>query len=139
MWVQTHKLRDQIHELRVQIQELRVQIYELRVQIQELRVQIYELRVQIHELLDQWKSTQVSTLKSSSFLKIGSPKLFGNSWGNSCVQFLVIISCFTFPPLLLQQEAEWVNINFARRDLNFQQRSHPTIDDFGENCVFCCF
>ena len=28
-----------------------------------------------------------------------SPKLFGNLWGNSCVQFLMIISCFTFPLL----------------------------------------
>ena len=43
--------------------------------------------------------TQVGSLKSSSFLKILSPKLLGNSWGNSHVQFLVIISCFTFPPL----------------------------------------
>ena len=41
---------------------------------------------------------QVSSLKSSSFLKIVSPKLFSNSRGNSYVHFLVII-CFTFPPL----------------------------------------
>ena len=43
--------------------------------------------------------TQVSSLKSSSFLNICSPELFGNLWGNSYVQFLVIISCYTFPPL----------------------------------------
>ena len=43
--------------------------------------------------------TQVNSLKSSSFPKIISPKLFGNSWGNLYVQFLVIISCFTFPLL----------------------------------------
>ena len=43
--------------------------------------------------------TQVTSLKSSSFLKIVSPKLFGNLWDNSYILFLVIISCFTFPPL----------------------------------------
>ena len=43
--------------------------------------------------------TQVSSLKNSSFLKIVSLKLFGNSWGNFYVQFLMITSCFTFPPL----------------------------------------
>ena len=43
--------------------------------------------------------TQERSLKISPCLKIISPKLFNNSWGNSYVQFLVIISCFTFPPL----------------------------------------
>ena len=43
--------------------------------------------------------TQVNSLKSSSFLKIVSPELFVNLWGNSYVLFLVIISCFTFPTL----------------------------------------
>ena len=38
---------------------------------------------------------QVNSLKSSSFPKILRPKLFGNSWGNSYFQFMVIISCFT--------------------------------------------
>ena len=40
--------------------------------------------------------TQVNNLKSSSFPSIISPKLFGNSWRNLYVQFLMIISCFTF-------------------------------------------
>ena len=40
--------------------------------------------------------TQVIIFKSFSFSKIISPKLFDNSWGKSHVQFLVIISCFTF-------------------------------------------
>ena len=31
----------------------------------------------------------------------------------------------TIPWLRLQQEAEWVNINFERRDLKFPQKSHP--------------
>ena len=76
------------------IHELWVQIYELRVLIHESRVQIHELRIQIQISLSQWK-TQVNSLNSSSVLKIISPKL----WGNSYVQFLMIISCFTFPPL----------------------------------------
>ena len=49
-------------------------------------------------------------------------------WGNLHVQFLVIISCFTFsttPWLRLQQKTTWVNINFERRDLNSPQKSHP--------------
>ena len=32
----------------------------------------------------------------------------------------------TTPWLQLQQEAEWVNINFERRDLNSPQKSHPS-------------
>ena len=38
---------------------------------------------------------QVNSLKSSWFSEIISPKLFVNSWGNSFVQFLVII-CLRF-------------------------------------------
>ena len=43
--------------------------------------------------------TQVTSLKTISFPKIISPKLFGNPYGNSCIQFLVIISCFLVPLL----------------------------------------
>ena len=95
------KVRVQTHEVWVQIHELRIQIHELWSQIHELPVQIHELPVQIHEL--QWKNpsmkTQVDIIKSSSFSKIINPKLFGNSWGNSYVQFLLINSCFKFPLL----------------------------------------
>ena len=41
--------------------------------------------------------TQVNSLKISSFPNILSLKLFGNPWGKLYDQFLVIISCFTFP------------------------------------------
>ena len=56
--------------------------------------------------------TQVNSFKSSSFPEIISPKLFGNSWGNSYFQFLVIISFYvsTTLKLRLQQESEWVSI-----------------------------
>ena len=86
--------------------------------------------------------TQVISLKSSSFLKIINSKLFGHSWGNSYVQFLVIISFFkvsTTSWLRLQQEAEWLNNNFGRRDLTFPQKIHLSPDDFGEICFFLCF
>ena len=36
----------------------------------------------------------------------------------------------TTPWLRLQQEAEWVNINFERGDLNFTQKNYPPPDDF---------
>ena len=39
---------------------------------------------------------QLKLLKLSSFPKILSLKSFGNSWGSSYIQFLAIISCFTF-------------------------------------------
>ena len=84
--VQIHQLRVQIHILRFQIYKLRVQIYELQVQIHELRVQIYQLRVQIQSykfkstssIIIKSKKTQVNSIKNSSFLKIISPKVFGN-------------------------------------------------------------
>ena len=38
----------------------------------------------------------------------------------------------TTPWLRLQQEAEWENINFERRNLNSPQKCHPLPDDFGE-------
>ena len=46
---------------------------------------------------------------------------------------------FTTPWLRHQMEAEWVNINFERRDLNFEQESYPHTNDFGEICFFLCF
>ena len=65
--------------------------------------------------------TQVNSLKISLFPKILTLKLFGKSWGKSSVQFLVIISCFTFPLFYnygFSMETVWVNINFERRDLH---------------------
>ena len=105
--VQIHELRVQIHELRVQIHESQVQIHELRAQIHAIRVQTHELQIQIHEFKNHWineHSSQQSFKadKLNSFPKIISPKLLrrlGDSWGNPYVQFLVIISCFTFPIL----------------------------------------
>ena len=41
--------------------------------------------------------------------------------------------------LRLQQEAEWVNINFERRNLNSPQKCHPAPNDLGEICFFLCF
>ena len=38
-----------------------------------------------------------------------------------------------------QQKAEWENINFERRDLDFPQKSYPPPEDFGEICFFLCF
>ena len=38
----------------------------------------------------------------------------------------------TTPWLQLQQEAEWLNINFERRNLNSPKKIHPSPDDFGE-------
>ena len=70
--------------------------------------------------------TQVKKLKISSFPKIISLKSFGNSLGNSFVQFMAIILFYvsTNPLVRLQQEDEWFNINFEKRDLNSPQKSH---------------
>ena len=38
----------------------------------------------------------------------------------------------TTPWLQLQQEAEWLNFNFERRNLNSPKKIHPSPDDFGE-------
>ena len=113
-------------ELRVTSYELRVESLKARVEIQkcEFKSTSYEFESTSYEFeftSYEFKSTsyklestshefeftriiksmkiQVNSLKSSSFPKIISPKLFGNSWGNLYVQFLVIISCFTFPLL----------------------------------------
>ena len=91
----------------------------------------------------KWIKTQVNSLKSCSFPKIVSPKLFGNSW--LYVKFLVIISCFTFPllhgygfsrrrsDLSKHHTVNWVSKhNFERRNLNSPRKSRPPPDDFGE-------
>ena len=79
------------------------------VQYRAYRVRIYELRVPFTSYESNPRvtssnprniksiKTEVNSLKSSSFCNIVSPKLFGNSW--LYFQLLVIISCFTFPPL----------------------------------------
>ena len=87
--------------------ELRAESLKARVEIQkcefkstsyEFKSTSYEFKSTISRIIKSMK-TQVNSLKSSSFPKIISPKLFGNSWDNSYVKFLVIISCFTFPLL----------------------------------------
>ena len=104
----------------------------VRVQIHELQVQIHELRVQIQEFQKHYSiETQVNSLKISSFPNILSLKSFGNSWGNSRFN-LVIILCFTFPLFHgygFSRETKWVNINFERRDLTSTQKSHSVPDD----------
>ena len=52
--------------------------------------------------------TQVNSFKISSFPKILSLKLPGNSWGNLGVQF-----------------GDNLALIFERRDLNFVQKNHP--------------
>ena len=71
-------------KVRVQTHELRVRIHELRFRIHELRVPIHELRVQIHESWVWINKLRVQFLRSSVL-------------NCSAIQFLVIISCFTFP------------------------------------------
>ena len=100
------------HELRVESLKARAESLKARVEIQKCKFKStsYEFKSTSYEFEStsyEFESTritksmkiQVNTLKSSSFPKIISPKLFGNSWGNSYVQFLVIISCFIFPLL----------------------------------------
>ena len=102
------------YELRVESLKARVKTQNCEFKIHELQVQIRELQVQIHGVtssnsqVTRFKSTsliiiksmktQVISLKSSSFPKIISPKLFDNSWDNSYVQFRVKIY-FMFPLL----------------------------------------
>ena len=69
--------------------------YELKSTSHEFKSTSYELKSTSSRIIKSMK-TQVKSLKSVSFPKIISPKLFDNSWGNSYVQFLVIISCFMF-------------------------------------------
>ena len=84
--------------------------------------------------------TQVNSLINSSFTKIISPALFDNSWNNSVSgnNFLFYVSATLW--LRLQQEAEWVNIHFERRDLKRKVRKvTPPLDDFGKIYFFFAF
>ena len=72
--------------------------YEFKSTSYEFKFTIYKFKATSSRIIKSMK-TQVNSLKSSSFPRIISPQLFGSSWGNSYVQFLVIISCFTFPLL----------------------------------------
>ena len=92
------KLRVQTHELRVQIHELRVQIrsYELKSISYKFKSTRYEFKTSSSRIILSMK-TQVNSLNISPFSKILSLKSFRKSWGNSYVQILVIIPCFTFP------------------------------------------
>ena len=58
---------------------------------------------------------------------IFSRELFGNLWGNSCVQFSdnVVFYFSIISWLRLQQETKWVNFNFERRGLTSEHKSHP--------------
>ena len=93
------------HELQVASYELRVESLKARVEIKstswnsKVRVTSSDPRVTSSNLrvasssprIIKSMKTQVSNLKSSWFPETASPKLFGSSWGNLFVQFLVII------------------------------------------------
>ena len=57
--------------------------------------------------------TEVNSLEISSFPKILSLKLIGNSLGNSYSQFLVINLCFN-SRLGLQQKTKWVSHTYLK-------------------------
>ena len=105
--VTSYELRDTSYELRVKSLKFKSASWNPRVTSSNPRVTSLNPRVTSSNLqvtssnprIIKSMKTQVSSLKSSSFLNICSPELFGNLWGNSYVQFLVIISCYTFPPL----------------------------------------
>ena len=110
--VTSYELQVASYELRIESLKARVESLKARVEIQkcEFESTSYEFESTSHEFestsyefestrIIKSMKTQVNSLKSSSFPKIISPKLFGNSWGNLYVQFLVIISFFTFPLL----------------------------------------
>ena len=125
------------HEIRATSYEVRATVtsYQLRVinpQVMSSNLQLTSSNLQVtssNPRIIKSMKFQVSCLKVPHFLRLFILKLVGNSWGNLYVQFLMIISCFndyqSNPWLPLQQEAEWVNINFERRHLNFPQKSHP--------------
>ena len=70
------------------------QTHQLKVQIHEFKSRNCESKFTSSRIFSSLK-TQVNRLKTASFSK--TQKSFGNSWDNMSVQFLVIISCYTFP------------------------------------------
>ena len=119
LWVESLKAGVQSLKARVEIEkcEFESTSYEYESTSYEFESAIYEFQSTSYEFQStsyEFKSTsyefeytrfiksmktQVNSLKSSSFPKIRSPKVFGNLWGNLYVQFLVIIFWFTFPLL----------------------------------------
>ena len=98
--------------------------YEFESTSYEFKSISYEFQSTSHEFestrIIKSMKTQVNSLKSSSFHKIVSPKLFSNSWGNLYIQFFVLRFHYSMAMI------ESVNINFERRDLNSPQKSHPS-------------
>ena len=92
----SYKFKSRSYEFKSLSYEFESTSYELKSTSYELKPPIFE--VESTRIIKSMK-TQVNSLKSSSFPKMISSKLFGNSWDNLYVQFLVIISCFTFPLL----------------------------------------
>ena len=92
-----HELRVSSYELRVASHQWQVESLKVRVEIQkcEFESTSYEFESTSYEFestrIIKSMKTQANSLKSSSFPKIISPKLY--------IQFLVIVSCFTFPLL----------------------------------------
>ena len=115
--------------------KVRVQTHEFKVTSYEFKSTSYKFKSTSSRIILSIKA-QVNSLKISSFLNILSLKLFGSSWRNSSVQFLVIISCFYFSIISTASAENNVNINFKRRDLTSAQKSHRFPDDFGDTFAF---
>ena len=92
----SYELKSTSSTLRVMSSNTRVTSLNPRITSSYLQVTSSNQRVtssnpRVQELINQLK-----LLKLSSFPMILSLESFGNSWGSSYIQFLAIISCFTF-------------------------------------------
>ena len=115
-WVESLKARVEIRncEFKFTSYEFKFTGYKFKYKSYGFKSRSYEFKYASSRIVWSMKN-QVNSLKIFSFLKILSLKSFGNSWGKSSVQFLVIFVFYfsIISWLRFQQETVWVNINFG--------------------------
>ena len=116
----SYEFKSTSYEFKSTSYEFKFTSYELKSTSYEFESTSYVFESTSSGIIKSMK-TQVNSYKSSSFPKNISPKLFGNSWSDLYVQFLVIIFCLTFPQLHGYGQVS----KLERRDLNSPKESHP--------------
>ena len=106
----SYEFKSASYEFNFTSYEFKSSSYEFKSTSYEFSFTTYEFKLRVQEsFIDK---TQVNSLKVFSFPKILSLKSFGNSWGKSSVQFLVIISCLTFQQFydygFSRKQYEWI-------------------------------
>ena len=129
----TLRVKSTSYEFKSTSYELKFTNYEFPSTSYEFKFTNYEFKSTSSRIIESM-TNKVNSLRISLFPKTLIFKSFGNLWDNSCVQFLVIISCFS-PHYFIGTTSAGNKVSTVKwvLRLNFWTEKLPFTPDFGED------